>query len=388
MPAKIAALVVALALIAGLAWGIVNTPCGGCQPVTPMLTILYNAPTANDSSIKLPARLVDQLRGAGTGHRSIRLVRVEHDGGVTARDVDMTPRLDGKANGQILKVDQRIDAAITKIIESIEIEINDADAAGPGHALYLGLSRAKLDPAVPLWIISSGYDTVAPTDLRKLKFEVQPQKLTKKLKTAGELLNLSGAAITFAVVPPAGAQDEPRQPQLKYTRSLWRQLLVASGARSVDFVDLDGGPSGSSQQSPPVIIPPAPHTPVPPRVDPKNPNKAQCVLSAGAYFRVDKPNLVDEAATRKALKQCSALIKSGTTVSVDGYTSTDTGGPNNKFALWLSLARAQTIADLLMELGVRRKAIKVAGHGHQDPPYPNDLASAKNRVVIATFTTR
>jgi hypothetical protein len=114
----------------------------------------------------------------------------------------MTPRLDGKANGQILKVNQRADAAVTKIIDSIETEINDTDATGPGHALYLGLTRAKCDPTVPLWIISSGYDTVAPTDLRRLKFKVQPQRLTKRLKAASEFASIPGAAITFALMPP------------------------------------------------------------------------------------------------------------------------------------------------------------------------------------------
>ena len=72
-------------------------------------------------------------------------------------------------------------------------------------------------------------------------------------------------------------------------------------------------------------------------------------------------------------------------VRIEGYTD-NTGGTEDNLAL--SLARAQTVADMLADLGIDEKRIQVAGYGDQYPVDVNatERGRAQNRRVEIVFS--
>ena len=72
-------------------------------------------------------------------------------------------------------------------------------------------------------------------------------------------------------------------------------------------------------------------------------------------------------------------------VRIEGYTD-NTGGTEDN--LTLSLARAQTVADTLVDLGIDEKRIQVAGYGDQYPVDVNatERGRAQNRRVEIVFS--
>ncbi|WP_407730307.1 OmpA family protein [Pseudomonas helleri] len=72
-------------------------------------------------------------------------------------------------------------------------------------------------------------------------------------------------------------------------------------------------------------------------------------------------------------------------VRIEGYTD-NTGGTEDN--LNLSLARAQTVADTLVDLGIDEKRVQVAGYGDQYPVDVNatERGRAQNRRVEIVFS--
>ena len=72
-------------------------------------------------------------------------------------------------------------------------------------------------------------------------------------------------------------------------------------------------------------------------------------------------------------------------VRIEGYTDSTGGTEDN---LKLSLARAQAVADVLIDLGIDEKRIQVEGYGDQYPVDVNasERGRAQNRRVEIVFS--
>ncbi|MFG1818398.1 OmpA family protein [Kribbella sp. NPDC049174] len=346
-------------------------------------TIVYTAPTANQAAIRIGGSAREMLERAGAGHQVVRVVRIEGNGAVSTSTVDMTPRIDGKPDGEPLKVAERAAAEIDRLIATMQSQLNQKSSAVGGEALFAGLSRARIDVSRPVFIFSSGLDTTDPVDFRKLAFDVAPSTLAGELRAAGELPALQGAMITFAVLGESGRQPVLRRPQVVYRETLWTTLLRASGAPTVRYEYPDGEPSTSTLPAPVVPIPPPPSTPVPAKTT-KVRGEKTCTLSAATYFASDQAVLLDRRATLRALAPCAATIGTTGRVSVEGHTSSVAKRPNNPVAIRLSTQRAQVVADLLVQLKVARNRIDVRGYGNAKQPFP-DPSDPRNRCVVVRF---
>ncbi|TCC56521.1 OmpA family protein [Kribbella pittospori] len=348
-------------------------------------TIVFSAPTANQGAVRIDGVARGMVEQAGAAHQGVRLVRVEGDGAISSRVVDMTPRLDGKPDGEPLKVRERAAEEIARSVSRLEVELNEKSSLVGGEALFAGLSRVRIDTSRPVIVFSAGLDTADPVDFRKLAFDVAPAGLIKDLKAAGELPALTGAVITFVVLAQVGRQEALRRPQVVYRESVWSGLLRAAGASTVKFEYPDAVPSSSRLVAPTVAVPRAPDTPVAVKKTGKT-RERTCTLSAATYFAPDKAVLLDRQATLRALGPCARSIGATTQVSVEGHTSSTAKRPNNPVAIKLSTQRAQVVAGLLVELGVARNRIDVKGYGNARQPFP-DPSDPRNRCVVVRFNS-
>ena len=92
------------------------------------------------------------------------------------------------------------------------------------------------------------------------------------------------------------------------------------------------------------------------------------------------------SASRTVLKLVQFLqLNPKRVVRIEGYTDS-TGNPEDN--LRLSRERAQSVADMLVDLGVDEKRIKVIGYGDQYPVEANasERGRAQNRRVEIVFS--
>jgi outer membrane protein OmpA-like peptidoglycan-associated protein len=357
------------------------------EPAGPVLggTIVYTAPTANQAAIRIAGSAREMLERAGAQRQVVRVVRIDGKGAVSTSTADMTPRVDGKPDGEPLKVPERAAKEIDRLIGTLEGQLNEKSSVVGGEALFAGLSRARIDVSRPVFIFSSGLDTTDPVDFRKLAFDVAPATLAGELRAAGELPALQGAEITFAMLGESGRQPILRRPQVVYREAVWTTLLRAAGAPTIRYEYPDSEPSTSTLSAPVVPIPPPPSTPVPAKTT-KVPGEKTCTLSAATYFASDQAVLLDRRATLRALTSCAAMIASTGRVSVEGHTSSASKRPNNPVAMKLSTQRAQVVAGLLVQLGVALNRIDIKGYGNANQPYP-DPSDPRNRCVVVRFSS-
>lgn len=103
-------------------------------------------------------------------------------------------------------------------------------------------------------------------------------------------------------------------------------------------------------------------------------------------FRNDSAELSDHAARVIADLAKEARNHPGAAIAVDGFTDT-LGTPEHN--LDLSHARAQSVADALMEDGVNGRRIETHGLGetHLAVPTADDTSEPRNRRVVVRLTT-
>jgi outer membrane protein OmpA-like peptidoglycan-associated protein len=374
---------------ASLAFTLLQPPQASAPAREVAAEVLFTAPTANDSRISL-ARLQGVLHAIAQRHQKILVTRVDADGKTSTTTVDLTPRVDDQPGSEILKVQERAEDAIEAILNRLENEMNVQASPPGGRSLFLGLLRAEFLKGVPVYVISSGLDLDDPVDFRKLGFDVPPAQLVEKLTAARQLPNLEGAEVEFILTPSTGQQEQLRQKEKTYVKAVWKALLEAGHASSVDFVEDTGGDSTSTVNAAPVALPPLPGTPIRPVQNSQEPEEWTCEMSAATYFVPNEAVLLDKARTASDMKDCIARVGVNSRVSLDGWTAylgeLDTAGrPKNNPQLNIDLSkeRCQAVADLLVENGVDHGLItRMTGHGSQDQPYPQVPSSEKNRVVI------
>lgn len=376
-----AATVVGLGL---LLMGREEPPC--CMETSTV--VIYTPPDANTSATVVPSAMREALADIAATHGSLLVIRVEGDGTVSTRTVDLTPRT---SKGEVLQVPDRISAAVDESITALEAEMNHPSASTESRALYQGLLQARVPADAEVWVLSSGIDLESPTDARDLGWDVPVDEVVAVAGSAGAVPDLSGARITFVMNAPAGRQ-QIRAVQTTYLHDLWDGLLLGSGASSVEFIDMPPGDPVSDQQVPVVELPPLPSTPVSVKPDSVDLGTYSCTLQTSAGFVPDKPFLIDEDAVRASLVDCLARMAPGSSVRLDGHTAyygplDANSRPTRQTGVALSQQRCDRIANLLVSMGVPEADITDrVGHGSIDQPDPEHPTGQANRVVIITIT--
>lgn len=344
--------------------------------------IVHTAPTLNDSAVKVSGKVGALINAAVRAHERIRLVRIEGDGSIGDRWVDLTPRVGGNPSGDVLEVPKRVSEAAAGSVAKIEQQINAGDASVGSRALLAGLEKIEFTAGTPVVIYSSGLDLTDPLDFRALAFDVSSKEIVEMLKSSRELPTLKHNPVTFVLVPSAGEQAQLRRPQTDFLKDTWGKVLKAGGASSVEFVTAAGTRPSSTTSAPTVTVPPPPDTPIPPMIHESG--TTTCTLDAPALFHSNSARLIDPDASRQALRACAAQVGTATTITVEGHTAY-TGKPNNPEAILLSKNRARAIVKLLVGMGISRSQItSVKGYGNARPVVA-EPSDPLNRCVVVSF---
>lgn len=102
------------------------------------------------------------------------------------------------------------------------------------------------------------------------------------------------------------------------------------------------------------------------------------------FFDFDSFALKQESLS--SLRRLDRFLRANPTVSILITGHTDNLG-SDEYNLKLSLQRAQSVRDYLLEVGTNPDRIKVQGKGYREPMLPNSTAinQAKNRRITVSI---
>jgi len=187
----------------------------------------------------------------------------------------------------------------------------------------------------------------------------------------------------------SGAMPMPVKDPMRTNHWWWPK--APSPDASVNDVWGNGGLVYGEYSAP---LPPPPPTPraapaqlpavsVPPTVVERSVPVLNSVL-----FGFDRFDLNDSG--RAEIEQVADLLEenAGDTVVIEGHTDDVNRSGNPKYNTLLGQRRADTVREVLLEMGVAARRVEAESHGENDPAVPNtsDANRAKNRRVVFVYS--
>jgi outer membrane protein OmpA-like peptidoglycan-associated protein len=273
---------------------------------------------------------------------------------------------------------------IQRLVDSAFLAARATPVPGAGRdfiGLLAAISADLGTASTDVWLRTFGLPTVAPADARIL-MAADPAEAAASI--ARWVPKLHGAWVRLILSPPAGNQSRLNTATDAWRRAFMLAVLGEAGAHvvSVREVQTIENPAPGAPPAPPVANLPE-VTPRPPKPQPARPYRLP--LDSSALFL---PNSTAFAASshqvRADLRPIIRAWRSG------GYQRVVVVGHCARFgppggAVRLSRLRAQIIARMLRQAGV--KNVIAIGVGYSQPLPPNPY-SATNRVVIITAYPR
>jgi OOP family OmpA-OmpF porin len=273
-------------------------------------------------------------------------------------------------------------------IGAVHQEVSRLTAVAPQADPLTALSQAAAAAGAggTVVLIDSGLQTVAPLDFtREDLLDTDPGQVISQLKAAGELPGLGGRKVIMAGIgytaPPQAPLD---QDQRDHLAELWQQIAWAGGAAQVQTITTpDTEPSGA-------------RLPLVSTVKVAGPNDVslgcdqQSVLpdDGAVGFQPDKTTFRDDSAAQAVLTRMASWLHAHPeadahlTGSIAHYGTDDPDG--------LSLARAQRIQSVLVQLGAAPGQVTAAGAGWGPFPArtaaPDPVSDPLNRRVVVQIT--
>jgi hypothetical protein len=239
-----------------------------------------------------------------------------------------------------------------------------------------------------LVVIDSGLDTVPPLAFQYGVLTDSPGQVVAFLRASDELPALGGVDVTWYGLGQVAAPQRPLSTAaIDHLESIWRAILLASGAARVDIID-----APLSQAPPHLGLPPVTAVAIPPvgSIGGEGPTRAVIVpLSAksvdfvpgeAAYLDRSRADSVLGSLTKEIIDGGYHHVRVIGTAALRGWQE-------------LSQQRANTVMRTLVADGVRASEITAVGVGEDFAGFVPDLSpsgaleplqSEEDRLVIVT----
>ena len=326
--------------------------CSHQQPPAKVIVVVASA-TRNEPTAELAQSDLTELRQAAlSGGGAVGYVVNPNTGQPTTET--LTPL---RPDGQVDYGPQRA-ALLAANLTQLQRVLGRQAADGPFDLLSL-LAKAVNVSSVPgtLIVVTSGLSTAGGFDLLRVGWSANPAAIAAQLKREELLPPLTGWHVVFSGLgDTAGDQSPPPLPQQAELVAYIMAICHAAGAASCSTDDVTRpDPPALSTYPDPVVPVPEP-TPVTGPSGWRGEN-----IPADAFFRLNSSQLLpgaDGALAPLAARAVAYHLR----VSIKGFASPETGSP--AYNKTLSLARARTIRDALIALGVAPgQIVQVAGEG-------------------------
>jgi OmpA-OmpF porin, OOP family len=274
---------------------------------------------------------------------------------------------------------------------SLKSKIENATATAGDNDLLAAIDMAAREvsdqPGSTIDVVDSGLQTVDPLNFHQdpTLILADPNDIAQYLRQSGELPDLKGLTVVLSGIGDTAPLQAPLNiKQRNKLIVIWSAICHAAGAKvMLEQIPLTGDSRPGLPLVPTVAVPSFPST------KSAKPSSRLVTTDEELGFVPDTATFVDPAAAQRTLaavaiearKLKGTLILTGTTATVGSKSA----------QLDESIARAQAVANLLIQLGVPRSRITVRGVGATGATHVPDIDSsgrllpvpaAENRKVI------
>lgn len=303
------------------------------------------------------------------------------------------PESDAKFQEDVAQDQQYYARKIKDKILTVKANAAEADLY---TALKLAAAFVKNAPSTHkkrILVIDNGIVTSGPLSFPETSvFLASPQTILQSLEKHGEKVDFAGAAVVFASLgQTSGTQDSPKGTNYNRLIRMWQQFVRHfSGSPIVIESRFQPHDLETAYKVTPFVFPP--EQPLELEAEGEIDFRSGISLTEEVVqFLPNTSDLLDEDAAMSVLKPVAeALFKQKEPVLVVGTTAGDEA--SGAFEFDLSLARAEEIRRILVQLGVAPDGIETLGLANDNPWHIKGLgvgeeASVNRKVVILTKTS-
>ena len=333
-----------------------------------------------------PAQLDSQLT------RIVNLTQQQADHHLTPTAGVTFVRVDGRPSvGCVMSYDSSgangpaRQANADAFLSAVHSEVGRLAATSPQADPLTALSQAAAAAGSggTVVLMDSGLQTVAPLNFTQADLlDADPVGLVAQLRSAGELPDLDGRTVILDGIGYTAVPQVPLdQDQRDHLVELWRQIALASGASKVQIIATpDTQPSGSTDLAVTSVRVPAPDN-----VHLGCDQQSILADDGAVGFLPNKTTFRDNSAARTVLGRFASWLHANPgahaalTGSIAHYGADDQHG--------LSLARAQRIGSVLVDLGAAPSQVTASGAGWgpcptKTAPHASTSDPLNRRVVV------
>ncbi|MGN2642505.1 OmpA family protein [Nocardia takedensis] len=359
----------------------------GCGPQPSPATVLAFTASAAEPAASITSFEEDltshALKSRSVGDGAVDVVVAGQD---SVAHLDLTPVRGNEVESDEERAREKVDANLTALKQQVVGVV-----AGTGDLDLLSLlDRAAQHTSAGglVFVQSSGVQTVAPLDFRKLGWNFAIDKIVADLEHDDLLPDLTGRHVRFSGLGTAsGTQPSLPRPNRSMTQNLWMAVCQAGGAASCTSVEK---PVELTATLASLKVPTVPVSEL----------DTTCHIGAvefpaAANFQGDSPVLDTKRADLVLAPLARQLTNcpTGARVTVTGHAAD--AHQDSVDGVDLSTDRAEAVHRRLIELGAPEEVFgAVHGVGDTEPKvdnwpnghYSEPLASLNRRVDIAVTT--
>lgn len=235
-------------------------------------------------------------------------------------------------------------------------------------------------------VMDTGISTVGYLDFTKGLLRADTDSIVDALKKADAIPSLNGIKVIWMFIgQTASPQEELSERQKAKLKEIWSAVLSAGGASEIDFttdiasdIPIEQYPAVSPVDVEERSIEVSEESLEPVDIVIEQPIETVVLDNTSVNFVGDKAIFLEEELAMEHIEALAVELLSHPNNKVYVIGTTASGG--KEFCEQLSIARAQTVVNALISLGVPQTQLIPMGLGFHDPWHVDDLDDNGNQV--------
>lgn len=380
MKKKCLALLAAIVMELGLCTG-----CGSSSPEVPLAVVVGVHSNAMEIPLNSPS-IKEAIYYSCYTYGSISFVSVDGNPKVYYQTKIPEPEVKGLTKRKKQSIANGYTEQLLEEINHASPEVSEVDTLKAIRQASLTLAGGSETAEKVMVIMDSGLSTVGYLDFTKGLLNADVESIVDALEDAEAIPDLQGITVKWLFSgQTASPQPELSERQKKKLRGIWEAVLLAGGAKEVEFTS-DIASDISGREYPEVSIVDVESREI--EVEQKEEQSARIIIekpldtivldNTSVQFVGDKAIFVDRGL---ALKNIGALAEQllnhpNNKVYVIGTTASG----NQDYCDQLSSDRAHAVVDVLTDFNVPESQLIPMGMGYEDPWHIDDLDAEGKQI--------
>lgn len=377
---------VLLVLVLCLSMACLITGCSDTENEEIALAVV-GSPHSNEPSFPLNAASIkDELYNCCYTYGSVSFISCDGNPKVVYQTDIPKPEKSGLSKNKKKTIANNYTSQLIKELSNLRSGVSEVDTLKSITYASKTLSSSSEGADKVLVVMDSGLSTVGYLDFTKGLLYADTDAIVEALVKAEAIPDLSNVNVLWMYLGQTAApQQELSESQKHKLEEIWRAILVAGGAKSMEFVsDIASDEPDNSLPSVSVVdvqnrtceIESNGEEPIEMVI---KPSIETIVLdNTSVRFVGDKAEFVDYEEASNVLKQYAELLLEYPDNKVYVIGTTATGGKD--FCNELSVNRANAVCKVLVSYGVPKTQLIPMGMGYSDPWHIDDVDETGKQI--------